>query len=798
MNKYTEIIEKYLSGSMTAEERISFEKQLKTDTELQAEVALQKQVLQGIKRAGLRTEVKKGFRNGSAKSKGIKFLKGIVITALATTLVFIAKDKLFDEHENNVRYELNEVNKAVWSDADKHLSPELFEIDGTKDTVVETNGGIILSIPAGAFLNEKGDVSKNVELEIKAALDPLSIMKAGLSTTSDGKLLETGGMFYINGREKGRNLTIDQSKGIYTSIPDNNPGKDMMLFEGKRMPDGQINWVNPIPFENKLHPVDILSLNFYPPHFLDSVASFGFDIKNKRLTDSIYYSFVCDQQLMPAQVHEWNNYDEDPRVSDSINNVISKLGLKHRTITASALPLDGKKLFAQNCAVCHTTTDQKLTGPGLKGMTKRFPGGRESLIPYILNNEKFIQAGNPYAVKVRNDYGKAAMTVFEGSLSTDEVSAIIDYVEYGSIKPVDNSDVSSCEIEPSRIHAIWDRKWNNTLLATKEFEERLQVIFQTCNHSILDLYIKNMDKNMWEIDKIAATMCNELHSHMFEEFAKRKDGGVSIDKTHMKKLGRYMEEKRKIYHDATVSTLKKMYEKEGVMDLRAMEEFSKHNSEEFKRKQVVFEEELETNMKEAYRQLGKEYRQGRPRNFLSASIVNTGWKNVDAYVFESTVKRTTLNYSDPESGKKAVIKYEPFSIRVSEFEKYDRVVTYLIPNKLSSFQRIPNVNGIFKENLNELFEYGAIVFGFKGNDVYGGQLAVAKPGEVQLSLNKMSESDLRAYRYMNLGAKVNMVSELNYQIFEQKENVRKKAVDKREEIKWRLWPVVFPCYVALK
>ncbi len=793
MNKYTEIIEKYLSGNMTAEERGNFEKQLKTDTELQVELALQKQVLQGIKRSGLRTEIKKGFKKASLKSKSVKWLSGIVITALTVALVLVAKDKLFDGNRNNVRYELNEENKAQWSDADKHLSPELFEIDGTKDTVVETKGGIILSIPAGAFLNEKGDVAKNVELEIKEALDPFTIMKAGLSTTSDGKLLETGGMFYINGREKGRNLTIDQSKGIYTSIPDNNPGKDMMLFEGKRMPDGQINWVNPIPFENKLNPVDILSLNFYPPHFLDSVASFGFDIKNKQITDSIYYSFVCDQHL-PQQQLPFNSEGDNYFPADSIGKDTSSV--KHRATTAQPLPLDGKKLFEQNCAVCHTTTDQRLTGPGLKGMTKRSPGGREYLIPYILNNEKFIKAGDPYAVKVWNEYGKAAMTVFEETLSIDEVSAIIDYVEYGNIKPVDNSDVSSCEIEPSRIHAIWNRKFNNTLLATKEFEERLQVIFKTCNHSILDLYIKNMDKNMCEIDKIAATMCGGEQSHKFEEFANRKNGGVSIERSHMTKLARYMEEKRKIYHDATVSTLKKMYEKEGVMDLRAMEEFAKHNSEEFNRKQDVFEEELETNMKEAYRQLGKEYRQGQPRNFLGANIVNTGWKNVDAYVFESTIKRTTLDYTDPENGKKAVIKYEPFSIRVSEFEKYDRVVAYLIPNKLSSFQKMPNVNGIFKENLNELFEYGVIVFGFKGDEVFGGQLATAKPGEVRLTLNKMGEADLRAYRYMNMGAKINMVNELNYQIFEQKESIRKKAVAKREEIKWRLWMVVFPCYIS--
>ena len=106
---------------------------------------------------------------------------------------------------------------------------------------------------------------------------------------------------------------------------------------------------------------------------------------------------------------------------------------------------------------------------------------------------------------------------------------------------------------------------------------------------------------------------------------------------------------------------------------------------------------------------------------------------------------------------------------------------------------MPGISGGFKENLSELYEYGAIVFGFKGDEVYGGQVAKAKPGDVRVTLNKMSEKDLLAYRYMNMGAKIDMVSELNYQIFEQKENVRKKAIVKREEVKWRLWNVVFPC-----
>jgi mono/diheme cytochrome c family protein len=100
---------------------------------------------------------------------------------------------------------------------------------------------------------------------------------------------------------------------------------------------------------------------------------------------------------------------------------------------------DGAKLFKQNCAVCHSShTDQRLTGPGLKGIFDRVPKpADEWLTKWILNNEKLIKAGDPYAVKIYNENGKAAMTVFEGVLSEQDVKAILDFLK--SPPPADNN-----------------------------------------------------------------------------------------------------------------------------------------------------------------------------------------------------------------------------------------------------------------------------------------------------------------------------------------------------------------------
>jgi mono/diheme cytochrome c family protein len=90
---------------------------------------------------------------------------------------------------------------------------------------------------------------------------------------------------------------------------------------------------------------------------------------------------------------------------------------------------DGAKLFKQKCAVCHYShTDQKLTGPGLKGVFDRVPPG-DWINRWILNNEKLIKGGDQYANKIYSENGKAAMTVFEAELKPEDVASIIGFLK---------------------------------------------------------------------------------------------------------------------------------------------------------------------------------------------------------------------------------------------------------------------------------------------------------------------------------------------------------------------------------
>ena len=93
---------------------------------------------------------------------------------------------------------------------------------------------------------------------------------------------------------------------------------------------------------------------------------------------------------------------------------------------------DAAKLFKANCASCHKPTDQKLIGPGLKGIRRRWPD-EAKLIAWIKNSTAFLATGDAYANKLFEEYGKSVMPA--QNLSDAEILAIIDWTDKGGDAP---------------------------------------------------------------------------------------------------------------------------------------------------------------------------------------------------------------------------------------------------------------------------------------------------------------------------------------------------------------------------
>lgn len=871
MNQLIDTIDAYLDGKLPQEEGLAFEARINAEPALKEMVESQRNLRGGMERLGMKSAANAQFRRISIRNKIYKW----GLAAVATTAIIGAAYLIYDDHvssQQETTFELpatNELGGTNWADADRNLPTQLFTIDPDKDTVIETSGGIIFAIPAGAFLDAKDPMT----IEVREALTSFDVMKAGLSTTSNGALLETGGMFYLNARNGETSLKLNPDKPVCANVPTDEIRPGMQLFDGERQADGSINWVNPKPMEKPLIPVDIFSLNFYPPGYLNRVAKLGFDANHEKVTDSIYYSYAGRRNSI-AGISEPIGLDGDQDSLQIQIILISHVGAKGATnrvtrtreeanqlfkqvyllcerqedisslaqqysdlhlnngkpfwLTRSTIQFpelvdevlsaarwktkgfytekgwyivrqvtsttkrqyqtentpDGKALFETKCSSCHYASDRNGTGPGLKGVLSRIPAGNWKY-DFVQNPAAVIKAGDPYIRSLYPSKFKTIMTAFP-DLTPLEIDAALAYADhlgapYGS------------EIDPARIAAIRSEEFQNTLIATKEFEERLQVIFSHCEPGALDLYVNNLDKKMYEIDSMVFA---KYRIGEFEHFYERRDGGVAVSQSHMKKLQEYYAKKQEAVRTANLKLAESRTKEQRKQDSLYFAGQLEQQSSNSKQWSENFNKEFNINLTEAYRQLGIEKPVPPPANaYYAVDLNRTGWNNVDRYVFESTANRTTLDYTDPKSGKKAVIKYEELKINIADAAKFSQIKVYLVSDSLPCFMKVNGTNGVYSEKLNELMEYSLVVLAESDGQWHYAETPKVTPGTVNVILKFTDEASLRKIldRKYSGRQEADFQTELNYMKATHKYNVRKQKETRQEEIDRKVMEVIFPC-----
>ncbi len=124
-----------------------------------------------------------------------------------------------------------------------------FDINTERDTSINTEYGIKFFIPKNCFVDSfENLVNGNIKIEVKEAMKPADFVLGNLTTTSDNKTLQSGGMFYIQATLNGSNLSINKDKSIDVSVPSQNKFPDMLVFEGQK-DSSSINWNNPLPLQ---------------------------------------------------------------------------------------------------------------------------------------------------------------------------------------------------------------------------------------------------------------------------------------------------------------------------------------------------------------------------------------------------------------------------------------------------------------------------------------------------------------------------------------------------------------------
>jgi len=764
-------IESYLAGELTANEKILFEEQIANDPDLQEAVQLQQQVMQGIERVALKQKVQQAkqqfkrsqyFKYGGSAGLIIVIIPAIVLyytTMHHEQQVAIARQPVTDTstsiyYQPDTGNHASTANKPLWPNADSTLPSQTFLLAASRDTVIETDAGIVLSIPANCFLDDhRQPVTGEVAFTVKEALDAATIMKAGLSSKSGSQLLESGGMFFTDARKNGQALQIDPANGIYTEVPTNTVKPGMQLYTGHPLANGIIDWVYPHPLEHDLVPIDIESLQFYPPGYLDSLERWGYDSHNKSFTDSLYYSLAA---IFDTSIQVLDDY------SKSKKNVV-------RQDATSLTSFPDTTTYGQR-----DTTSKPL----------QMASGKSTVT--------IIQ--------------KASSLTRTGIRPTDTTlpNRVITYPNLEHSR--------SCGINPAKIKAIWNKHFNNTLLSTREFEERVHWIHLAANNDILDLYVNNLDKKLSDIDSMAANRLTGEMKQVFLRFYDRHDGKVNARSTAFRRLRKYYEKKTAVYTQAIIKTQREFWSKQADLDFIASTKRVRHKEDSIGRTSQNFMEELELNIKNAWQQLGYKntppttsrstiLNQESPRQpsgkVYRATVTNTGWCNIDRAVYTATANRTTLDFTDPQSAKRATIQYKPALFVVKDATLYDHIYVYLLPNQLSSFMRLTEINGQYKESLNELMQYTLVCIAYKEEQAFFYSLKNIHAADYPpIALAMISKNELDQ-QLKNAGGREQALDinwENEYFHFEFIDQKRRKHNKDMELLRYRIVTYFFPCF----
>lgn len=682
MESNTQKIDRYILNEMSPEEKAAFEQEMKANPALRKEYEMQKDLTDALKTMGVKADL------GRALHK-VQLMKTLTLYAVILIVVAGAAGLVF--------FLLNDTKKEQGMEAFKEVDVPVQKMVllANQDTVIETEGGMMLAIPAGAFET----ASDSVELLIQEALTPMDIIKAGLSTTSNGELLQTAGMFSL--RAFNGDKELDWKKEIKVLVPTEEVNRNMMLFDGEMQEDGTINWVSPQRLFTELQTVDMSLLDFYPENYIPTMASLGENITDKRYTDSVYYSF--------------------------------------------------------------------------SGYSK--PGRLESILDVLW-------AQSPFGFEAH---------VIEGNTVYDTLKNVAWLARDTSIVvPPSESN----ELDPSRIKAIWNKEFNGTILATKEFEERIRFIHTTCEPKYLEAYVGHLNWQMYQVDSLCMTLAEGADKEQFRKFYERREGGVPVSSELEEKLQARYQQKQGAWKEAMTKLWNEHHAELDSLRNQALQKGEVFSMKEVLREETVFQEELCRNLWDAARQLGTTADCERPDpNHYRVNLTSPGWKNLDQYVYESTANRESMNYTDPYSGEKVTLTYTPVELTIENEANYDRVLVYLLPDSLSTFQRVLKKEGTWKEKLNSNLKYQLLVVAYKGEDVFYEKRSKLTPGKYSISLKAGSEKEIEKWLEKRpFATKASALKEeLEYRRFEVNEAKRMKRV--MEEAAWRetIAGSIFPC-----
>ena len=134
---------------------------------------------------------------------------------------------------------------ATLNDALKKIEEpsQTFKVAADKPSVVTGRKGTKFSINPKDLITESGKpLGQNIEVELKELTNQGQLLSSNAQTISDGKLLISGGAYFIGMTSNGEKIKLKEGKNLSVQFPKLSD-KEMALFYGQRNDLGQMNWL---------------------------------------------------------------------------------------------------------------------------------------------------------------------------------------------------------------------------------------------------------------------------------------------------------------------------------------------------------------------------------------------------------------------------------------------------------------------------------------------------------------------------------------------------------------------------
>jgi TonB family protein len=180
---------------------------------------------------------------------------------------------------------------------------QFFFIPTNKDTVLTCADGTIIKIKANSFVSEKTGkaITGMIKFSVTEFYKISDILLSNLSTTSNGQLLETGGMVNITATSNNEDLKLKKGQSIEIQFPTKQKENDMQLFSGEWENENHINWIPQSTSEQQIFyiveegpkfSVDDNDIN----RFLSSTIKYPQQARELGLQGIVYVSFVVNEK----------------------------------------------------------------------------------------------------------------------------------------------------------------------------------------------------------------------------------------------------------------------------------------------------------------------------------------------------------------------------------------------------------------------------------------------------------------------------------------------------------------------